>query len=258
MNAQAQPSPLALPAPAPAPGRETVVPLYNEQDLARALAPWANLAKRQRWVKARLVATDLSVLVCCFLLGRLPLMLRDDQTLYQAMNVWWANHGQLRLTLFAVVAAAMVGWMWAVQGHYTASRRKPWWEEAREMFVVIVVAALADAMIMFLAKWPLSRLWTGATWALVLVALPTARLWTRNRLLKAGLLTQPYVLIGHPDDVEKAAAALASEPLLGYRPVAVVSPEAGGRVVKLGPEILVAPTALTPTVREFLARPGQY
>ena len=38
MNAaQAQPSLLALPAPAPAPGRETVVPLHNEQDLARAL-----------------------------------------------------------------------------------------------------------------------------------------------------------------------------------------------------------------------------
>jgi Undecaprenyl-phosphate galactose phosphotransferase WbaP len=256
--AQAQPTHLALPAPAPAHGRDTVVPLYNEQDLAKALAPWAGLARRQYWVKARLVMTDLSVLVCCFILGRLPLVLRGDEGVFQAMNLWWVNSGQLRLTLFAVVALAMVGWMWAVQGHYTASRRKPWWDEAREMVKVILVAALADAMVMYLAKWPLSRLWTGFTWALVLVFLPAARLMVRNRLLKAGLLTQPYVLIGHPDDVEKAAAALASEPLLGYRPVAVVSPQAGERVVKLGSDVVVAPTALTPTVREFLARPGQY
>lgn len=259
MNAaQAQPSPQALPAPAPAPGRETVVPLYNEQDLALALAPWKNLARQQHWVKARLLATDLSVLVCCFILGRLPLMLRDDQTLYQAMNVWWADFGQLRLTLFAVVATAMIGWMWAVQGHYTASRRKPWWEEARDLFTVIFVAAMADAMIMYLAKWPLSRLWTGTTWALVLVALPLARLSVRTRLLRAGLLTQPYVLVGHPDDVEKAAVALGSEPLMGYKPVAVVSPNPGERLVGLGGDKVAAPSALTPAVRQFLSQPGPY
>jgi undecaprenyl-phosphate galactose phosphotransferase len=234
------------------------VPLYNEQDLARALAPWAGLAKRQQWVKARLVLTDLSVLWCCFIAGRLPAWFRDEVTLAQAMNVWWANNGQLRLTLFAVIALAMVGWMWTAQGHYTAHRRKPWWDEARQIIHVVIVAALIDAMVLYLAKWPLSRLWTGATWALVLVCLPLARLLIRNRLLRAGLLTQPYVLIGHPDDVEKAAAALASEPLLGYKPVGVVSPEPGARLVALGKGQVFAPTALTPAVREFLAQPGPY
>lgn len=256
--AHPQPKPLAKHASAPVSGNETIVPLYTEQDLARAVAPWSNLARRQHWVKARLVVTDLSVLACCFVLGLLPLVLRGNNGVVQAMNLWWANSGQLRLTLFAAVALAMVGWMLSVQGHYTASRRKPWWDEAREMVKVILLAALVDAMIMFLAKWPLSRLWTGFTWVLVLVCLPAARLSIRNRLLKAGLLTQPYVLIGHPDDVEKAAAALASEPLLGYRPVAVVSPQAGERLVKLGADVVVAPTALTPAVRAFLTQPGSY
>ena len=256
--AQAHTSPSAIPAHASDPHRDTVVPLYNEQDLARALAPWADLVQRQHWVKARLVLCDLVVLACCFVLGRLPLMLRGDQGTLQAINLWWVNSGELRLTLFAVVAVAMVGWMWAVQGHYTASRRKPWWDEAREMVKVIMVAALADAMIMFLAKWPLSRLWTGFTWMLILVTLPMARLALRSHLLRAGMLTQPYVLLGQPDDVEKAAAALASEPLLGYRPVAVVTPNAGERVVKLEPDVLIVPTALTPSVREFLARPAGY
>ncbi|OGB17311.1 MAG: hypothetical protein A3E51_15760 [Burkholderiales bacterium RIFCSPHIGHO2_12_FULL_67_38] len=236
----------------------TVVPLYNEHDLARSLAPWANLARRQQEVKVWLVFTDLAVLAFCFIAGRLPAWFRDEMSLSQAMNVWWAANGHLRITLFAAVALTMVSWMWTVQGHYTAHRRKPWWDEARQMIQVIVLAALLDAMVMYLAKWPLSRLWTGATWGLVLVCLPLARLAVRTVLLRAGLLTQPYVLIGHPDDVEKAAAALASEPLLGYRPVAVVCPDPGARLVNLGGGQVAAPTALTPGVRAFLARPGPH
>jgi len=235
-----------------------VVPLYNEHDLARHLAPWADLTQRQQKVKAWLVLTDLSVLWLCFVAGRLPTWLRGDVTLGQAMNVWWAANGHLRLILFAGIALAMMTWMWTVQGHYSAHRRKPWWDETRQLIQVIVLAALLDAMVIYLAKWPLSRLWTGATWGLVLICLPLARLVVRTHLLRAGLLAQPYVLIGHPDDVEKAAAALASEPLLGYQPVAVVCPEPGARLVKLGGEQVAAPTALTPGVRQYLAQPSPY
>lgn len=235
-----------------------VVPLYNEHDLARNLAPWADLSQRQKKAHAWLVLTDVCVLWLCFVAGRLPAWLRDEISLSQAMNVWWAVNGHLRLMLFAAIALAMVTWMWTVQGHYSAHRRKPWWDETRQLIQVIVLAALLDAMVIYLAKWPLSRLWTGATWGLVLVCLPLARLAVRTWMLRAGMLAQPYVLIGHPEDVEKAAAALASEPLLGYKPVAVVSPNPGARLVKLGGDVVAAPTALTPGVREFLAKPGPH
>lgn len=259
MNAQAQPKHLALPeTPTSTAGRETVIPLYNEQDLARAVAPWANLAKRQRLVRVRLLLTDLSVLWLCFLAGRLPLGIRENQSLVETFNIWWADSGSLRLTLFSIVAGGMIAWMWTVQGHYTASRRKPWWEEAREMFLVIGVAAMAEAVVMYLAKWPMSRLWTATTWLMVAIFLPTARMATRKMLLKVGLLTQPYILVGHSDDVEKAAAALASEPLLGYKPVAVVSADPGERLVDLVGGQVVAPAALTPSVRYFLSQPGPY
>ncbi|MBU7576207.1 MAG: undecaprenyl-phosphate galactose phosphotransferase WbaP [Hydrogenophaga sp.] len=259
--ARARTHPRERPSPSPAPteaGPGVVVPLYNEHDLARSLLPWADLARRQQKVKAWLVLTDLCVLALCFVAGRLPAWLRDEISLSQAMNVWWAANGHLRLTLFAAVALTMVSWMWTVQGHYSAHRRKPWWDETRQLIQVIVLAALLDAMVIYLAKWPLSRLWTGATWGLVLVLLPLSRLAVRHWLLRAGLLTQPYVLIGHPDDVEKAAAALASEPLLGYKPVAVVCPAPGARLVQLGGGQVAAPTALTPGVRQYLAQPSPY
>jgi hypothetical protein len=105
----------------------TVVPLYNEHDLAHSLAPWANLAQREQQAKAWLVLTDLCVLAACFVAGRLPAWLRDEVSFSQAMNVWWAANGHLRLTLFAGIALAMVSWMWAVQSHYSTHRRKPWW-----------------------------------------------------------------------------------------------------------------------------------
>jgi Undecaprenyl-phosphate galactose phosphotransferase WbaP len=239
-------------------GQGVVVPFHTENDLARSLAPWADLQRRQQKVKAWLILTDLSVLALCFLAGRLPAWFREEVSFSQAMNVWWSANGHLRLTLFAAIALAMVCWMGAVQSHYTANRRKPWWDEALQMIQVVVLAAMLDAMVIYLAKWPLSRLWTGATWGLVLIFLPLSRLAIRTYLLRAGLLTQPYVLIGHPDDVEKAAAALASEPLLGYKPVAVVCPNPGARLVGLGGDQKVAPTALTPGVRDFLARPAPH
>ncbi len=237
--------------------RDTVVSFFNEYDLARALAPAEQLALRQRWVKTRLIVTDFLVLWACLLVGRLPLLLRDDMSLLQSANLWWAGQGQLRVALFGLMTLVMVGWMGAAQGHYTASRRKPWWNETLDVMRVVVVVGMLDAMLMYFGKWDLSRLWTGASWALVLVALPLARLFVRRKLLKAGLLAQPYVLIGRPDDVELAAAALASEPLMGYTPVAVICPEPGARLVRLG-QTTVAPGTLTESVKAFLAKPGSY
>ncbi len=253
-----KPEVLKRPRTRPARERDTVVPLRNHLDLARTLAPCKELAARQQWVKAWLILNDLLVMAACFVASRLPLILRGEGSMTASSTAWWSHNGQLRTTLFAGIATLAIGWMWAVQGQYTATRRKPWWDEVRQIMNVVVAAALLDALIMYLAKWPLSRLWTVFTWALILVMLPLSRLLARQWLLKVGMLTQPYVLIGKPEDVEQAAAALASEPLMGYKPVAVVCPDPGERRVRLKGGRVFAPTALTPEVREFLATPGHY
>jgi Undecaprenyl-phosphate galactose phosphotransferase WbaP len=238
--------------------REAIVSRDSDPDLAYALAPWQRLSQRQRSVSARLIVTDLTVMIFCLIGGRLPFLLRGEGSFFQAMNIWWADQGPLRLSLFGLMALLMVGWMGAVLGHYSPARRKPWWNEVREVVKVVMLAAMFDAVLIYFGKWELSRLWTGVSWALILVALPLSRLWMRHRLLEAGLLSQPYVLIGHPGDVEQAAAALASDPLLGYKPVAVVSPNPGERLVELPGGHTFAPTPLTPAVRALLAQPGAY
>ena len=228
----------------------------NHRELAAALAPWAHWGRQQKRVRAQLIATDLSVFFLCFLAGRLPLWM-EDLSLHAALNVWWVQLNPLNLGIFALIVVGMVGWMGSVQGHYTTERRKPWWDEARQMVAVVVLAALADAALTYLGKWQFSRLWTGTTWLLILCALPLARFAIRSHLLKAGQLAQPYVLIGRPNDIEQAAAALASERFLGYTPVAVVCPEAGEAVMQLGAHALT-PMALSPGVRDSLAQPGRY
>lgn len=250
----------AIAAPDGAPA--SVTSLRNEQDLARALAPWQRVAERQRWVKPILLLTDLAVMWLCFLAGRVPAWIRDDMSFWAALDVWWTDHGQLRIALFLALSLAIVLWCGAAKGHYTAARRKPWWDEARDVFLIVGLAAMTDALVLYLGKWQLSRLWTGVSWTLILLLLPLARLAVRQRLLRVGLLAQPYVLVGRPEDLPLAAAALASEPLMGYTPVAAVGPDAApgqasGHPVKLGSRTL-APTPLTPGVRAFLSRPGPY
>ena len=99
-------------APSSAPNdslaRDTVVSLYNDQDLARALAPWKSHGRKQRWVKARLILSDLSILWCCLIIGRLPLVYSKELTLMDALNVWWADQGHIRIALFAGMALQLV------------------------------------------------------------------------------------------------------------------------------------------------------
>lgn len=237
---------------------DTVVPLHSEQAIEMALFPWRGQGARHTRAKFILVLSDLVVLAVCFMVGLLPLWLGDDATLQATLSVQWTGHGQAWLALFASISLGMVAWMGAVDGHYTAARRKPWSDELRQLLVVIAVAASANAVLNYLSNWPVSRLWTGVSWALVFVLLPLARYRVRLQLLAKGLLTQPYVLVGHPQDVALAAAALASEPLMGYTPVAVVCPQPlSVQTLEVAGRCLV-PMVLNDGARQYLAKPGGY
>ena len=237
---------------------DTVVPLHSDQALELALFPWRGQASRHARAKLILACTDLLVLSLCFLIGHLPLWLGKEAGFLDMLNLWWVGHGHLWISMLMVISAGMVVWMGAVHGHYSAARRMPWFDELRQLLTVIAVAAMANAVLNYIGNWPVSRLWTGVSWALVLVLLPWVRYSVRSKLLHKGLLTQPYVLVGNPQDVALAAAALASEPLMGYTPVAVVCPQPLPlQTLEVAGHSLV-PMTLNDGARQYLAKPGCY
>lgn len=240
-----------------APPADTVAPLHSEQALDMALYPWRGQSARHAQAKLILVACDLVVLGLCFFIGRLPLWFGDHPAKQISLDVLWSGQGQLWMALFTSISLGLVAWMGAVDGHYTAARRKPWSDELRQILIVISVGASANAVLNYLSDWPVSRLWTGISWALVLVLLPSARFVLRRYLLAQGFLAQPYVLVGQPEDVALAAAALASEPLMGYTPVAVICPQPMSASVVVG-GVTLQPMALNEGARQFLAQPGGY
>jgi len=252
--------PLSMPAQraqSSLPPLDSVVPLHSEQALELALFPWRGQGTLHDRAKVMLAFTDLVVLGLCFLVGRVLFWVSEDIAFQQAMSPHWIGQGQLWLVLFGNISLGMVAWMGAVYGHYTAARRQPWFDELRELLLVIAAAAMINLVIDYLGNWPVSRLWTGVSWVLVLVLLPLVRYGVRNKLLSKGLLTQPYVLVGHPQDLPQAAAALASEPLMGYTPVAVVCPQLPPQTIELAGHRLL-PMALSDGARQFLAKPGSY
>jgi Undecaprenyl-phosphate galactose phosphotransferase WbaP len=127
-----------------------------------------------------------------------------------------------RVASFAAISTGLIAWFWAVKGHY--SQRRPFWDDLYQVLLGVCVAGLLDAALAFAGKTPFSRLWLGSTWLLVLVFLPATRLMVRRLLKRAGLLTQPCVVVGSGEEVYEAIEALKSEPLMGFEPVAIIRP----------------------------------
>ena len=233
-------------------------PPAGADTLRQALAPWQHHGRRQACVKVLLLLLDVAVFWGCFAVSRLAVWAVRDTSFPQGLLHWWQAYGAVRTQMYAVVVAVAIVWMGSVHGHYTASRRRPWWDETRQLLTVIALAGMADAMLMYLGKWQFSRLATGSTWLLVFVLAPLARLLVQRWLARRGWLAQPYVLVGAPATAQEAAAALASEPLMGYRPVALVSLASQCQAsVPLAGQAL-QPVAYDAQVRDFLAQPGPY
>lgn len=127
-----------------------------------------------------------------------------------------------RLWVLGAVCLTVVGWFWAVLHHYTV--RRPFWDELREIAVVVLAAFVADATIAFLSGQDFSRLSLVSYWATVLVVLVCARITLKAVLLRYGLFKQPCIFVGQGSEVRDALLAFESEPLMGFAPLALVHP----------------------------------
>ena len=112
-------------------------------------------------------------------------------------------------------------------GHY--SRRRQFWQELGDIAMVAAGALLFDLALLYLLKVNFSRLWVLTSWALVVPAVPLARLLVKKVALELGHWLQPTVIVGvGPNALEIAAAYDARNNHLGYQVQAFLDPCGAG------------------------------
>ena len=116
-------------------------------------------------------------------------------------------------------------------GHY--SRRRQLWQELGDIAMVAAGALLFDLALLYLLKVNFSRLWVLTSWALVVPAVPLARLLVKKVALELGHWLQPTVIVGvGPNALEIAAAYDARNNHLGYQVQAFLDPCGAGEAAR--------------------------
>jgi Undecaprenyl-phosphate galactose phosphotransferase WbaP len=167
-----------------------------------------------------LAGTDALSLILALAIGRYVywLFFQDPPVPQFSMDFEqaWSKHSWLFYGLVPVT----LSWFWKA-GHY--SKRQPYWDELRETLKIILTVGMIDAALVFLAKWPVSRLWLGLTWMFALVLVPVSRIMVKRILLAIGGWRRPTVIAGIGENARRAAEAMLSERLMGYDVIAFVA-----------------------------------
>jgi len=170
--------------------------------------------------KIALIGSDILALLLAVILARISNWAYDHSFGEAFLEWWWREQGDIRLMTIAVMTSMVVGWFWG-QGHY--SGRKPFWDELKEILKALILIGVVDAALVYLGKWQFSRLWLISTWMLALLLIPVARFATKRILLRLGWWQRPTVILGAGSNAREAAAAMQSEPLMGYDVIAFLA-----------------------------------
>lgn len=168
-----------------------------------------------------LLAADLVALFLAFLCGhKLADQLRELVGV-ASRSYAFSDIPELRWGVYLTIAFGFVLWCWIAKNHYT--RRKPFWDELREVLMGLAIAALIDAAMMFMVKLPFSRAASFSIWMSALLLVPAARRVARGVLERLGRWTLPTLIVGAGENAADALAALQSERALGYKVIGFVS-----------------------------------
>jgi undecaprenyl-phosphate galactose phosphotransferase len=197
-------------------------------------AAWASAGRRAGPGRAAALAlplADLAAMGLCFAAGGL-------------LNLSWRNVTEERALILLLLAAGAL-LVFQHHGHY--ARRRQSWQELGDVAAVAAGCLLLDLALLYLLKVNFSRLWVLASWALVVPAVPLARLLAKRAARGLGGWVRPTVVVGcGPAALEIAAALGARGDHLGYRVEAFLDPDAdpdgppralpvGGRAVPVLP-----------------------
>ena len=144
----------------------------------RQLEMRSRRAVREGWL---LAAADLVVVLACFVAGRIVNYWFGGIPWHATWHDWAIHVSETRPVIFLVLGLACVIAFWRL-GHY--ARRRPFWQELGDVLAVALILAIVDAALVFLTKTNFSRLWWAASWSLVALAVPLARLAVKHLLMQ--------------------------------------------------------------------------
>jgi Undecaprenyl-phosphate galactose phosphotransferase WbaP len=113
-----------------------------------------------------------------------------------------------------------IGWFWVLLEHY--ARRRPFWDELREIVRVLALMLLVSAAIAFVAGFEFGRLNLLLAGLLNLIFVPVGRVAARAMLDDLGLWKIPALIIGTGRNAHDAYLALNVERSMGYQILGII------------------------------------
>jgi undecaprenyl-phosphate galactose phosphotransferase len=165
------------------------------------------------WEPYILVLADLTAILAAFAVGRVVHLFNHPEAAQLGVIHALETMRQSRVLLSLAVAAFILAWFWR-DGHY--SRRRPFWDEYKDVIKTVVAAGILQAALFYLLKWPISRFSFAGVWVTIFLLVPAGRFATKQILISLGGWKRPTVIIGTGQNALEAARAIAFERLMGY------------------------------------------
>jgi undecaprenyl-phosphate galactose phosphotransferase len=170
---------------------------------------------------ALLFAVDLIGLIIACVLSASLLAEFNAKYAYPFWSQMSTAEGSFRLKVeTCLMGIALISFF--TKGHY--SKRRPFWNEVREVLRTSALLALVEAGIGFLGKYDFSRSSLLLNWMIIPCAVLIARTITKVVLARLGKWSRPMVIIGWGENAVETALAFEGERLMGYSLAAFLVP----------------------------------
>ncbi len=122
-----------------------------------------------------------------------------------------------------LLAFAGTTWFWGKLRHYTC--RRPLWRELHDIFVTLVILAIAHLVITTTAQGMVSRVWWVSTWSGAFILISVFRSMTKKALEYANVWKRATLIVGCGESALEAKQALSSQGFLGVDVVGYIAPD---------------------------------
>ena len=127
----------------------------------------------------------------------------------------WSQFDRTTVISHGLIILLTLGWFWLLLEHYT--RRRPFWDELREIYRVLTIMFMVSSASAFLIGTESGRTTFLIVWALNFLLIPLTRSIFKNLLDNIGLWQRPAIIIGTGENARDAYLAIQSERGMGYK-----------------------------------------